>query len=107
MQTDVLYGFQEGDLEAVRTAVEQALGIALDRHTSVYRGEHYVGVAVGAATLVLQRNWDPFDGELMEEQFPDMRVLLYITASDRAAELEQLLAAQTAAHVLLRQEPLE
>ena len=101
MPIDLLYGFQDDDLDAIRAAVERALGIALERHTSAYRGEHYAGGAVGRATLILQRNWDPFGGELMEEQFPEMPVLLYVTAGDRAAELERMLTSQTTARVLI------
>ena len=107
MQQDALYGFRDADLEAIRIAVEQALGIVLTQHITTYRGEHYIGGTASTAMLILQRNWDPFDGELMEEQFPDMRALLYVMRSDRAAELEHLLTTQTAAHVLLRQESFE
>jgi hypothetical protein len=106
MQKEVLYGFQDDDLEALRIALEQALGIVLERHTNAYRGEHYVGGVASAATLILQRNWDPFDGELMEEQFPDMRVLLYVMGSDWTVEQERLLTVQ-AAHLLLRSEAPE
>jgi hypothetical protein len=104
MQMEVLFGFQEDDLEAIRGVVEQALEITFERHTNAYRGEHYVGVAASAVTLILQRNWDPFDGELMEEHFPNMRILLYVTASDRMSELERRLTTQTAACMLLRPE---
>ena len=107
MQIDLLYGFQADDLTAIRMAVEQALGIELERHTSAYRGEHFVGVVANTGTLILQRNWDPFDGELMEEQFPEMQILLYVTANDRAVELERRLTSETAAHVLIRPESRE
>jgi hypothetical protein len=106
MQKEVLYGFQDDDLEALRIALGQVLGTVLERHTNAYRGEHYVGVVASATMLILQRNWDPFDGELMEEQFPDMRVLLYVMGSDWTVEQERLLTTQ-AAHPLLRSESPE
>ena len=103
MLTNDLYGFPESALDAVREAVEQALGIALTKHHTIYRGEHYACDGCGAETFLLQANWEALDAELMEEQFPDMRVLLYVSGSDHATQVERRLTAATTAHLLARQ----
>ena len=103
MPTNDLYGFPASELEATRVAVERALGIALTKHHTIYRGEHYACNGCGAETFLLQTNWEALDAELMEEQFPDMRVLLYVHGSERAMQIEHRLTAVTAARLLARQ----
>jgi hypothetical protein len=104
MPMNDLYGFPESALETVRASVEQALGIALVKHNTIYRGEHYVCGECGAETFLLQANWEAIDGELMEDQFPDMGVLLYVHSSDRTTQIERLLTSRTSARLLARQQ---
>ena len=103
MLTNDQYGFPESELEAARVVVQRVLGIALTKHHTIYRGEHYACDGCGAETFLLQANWEALDAELMEEQVPDMRVLLYISGSERATQIERRLTAATAARLLARQ----
>lgn len=93
MTTDDLYGSLDGDLERARAALERALGIAMYPCYSRYRGRHYCYGDPGAELLILQHNWDPLDQECMEGQFPEVRILLYVSSGARAADLEQRLSA--------------
>jgi hypothetical protein len=84
--------------------VEQALGITLIQYHNQYRGAYYGFGCINKESFVLQRNWNPLDEEFMEEQFLEMKILLYVNASNRAEELEQLLTMKTTAQLLVRQE---
>ena len=95
MTTDDLYGSLDDELERVRAAMERAMGITLYACHSRYRGHHYCYGDPGAEVLILQRNWDPLDQECMEDQFPEVRILLYVSAGARAADLAHRLRSSS------------
>lgn len=104
METFDLYGFTHSDLEAARSAIEQALEIKLEPHESFYIGDYYLGILSDGEELELRRNVDPLDGEPAEQEFPQIDVLLYISTdrTERSKELEQLLTARIRGLRLLR-----
>jgi hypothetical protein len=92
MKTFDLYGFNTDDLEAARLAVEQALGIKLVAHESLYFGDYYRLGRSLEEQFILRRNIDPFDSEPAELKFPQARILLYVDGTERPEEIETLLA---------------
>lgn len=104
MKTHDLYGFGHDDLEAARVAVEQALGIRLIAHESLHRGDYYRLGRIGEEEFVLQRNFDPFYEEVIENEFPEMHILLYVDETERSEELEQILTSKIPGLKLLRRE---
>jgi hypothetical protein len=102
MHTYDLYGFQLGDLEYARAAIESTLKVEMVLHDSLYLGEYYLG-QMGEAEIQIRRNLDPLDGELSESEFPNMRILLYVNRAERAKEIGLTLSALSPDLVLLRQ----
>lgn len=105
MSTYDLYGFQLGDLERARAAIESALKVEMVLHDSLYLGEYYLG-RMGEAEIQIRRNLDPLDGELSEREFPKMRILLYVNRAERAREIGQILSALTPDLAFLRRTEL-
>lgn len=92
MKTYDLYGLSTDDLEAARLAVEQALGIKLVAHESLYFGGDYYRLGRGREEhLILRRNKDSFDAEPAELKFPQARILFYVDGTERSEEIEMLL----------------
>ncbi|ABQ90459.1 hypothetical protein RoseRS_2076 [Roseiflexus sp. RS-1] len=106
MKTYDLYGFDHDDLEAARVAVEQALGVQLAPHESLHRGDYYRLDTVGEENFELQRNFDPFYEEVVEDEFPEISILLYVNGTERPEELERILTARIPNLRLLRRETL-
>jgi len=108
MKTCDLYGFGNDDLEAAKLAVEQALGIRLTAHESLYfAGNYYRLGRLGEEHFILRRNIDPFDGEPAELEFPEVGILLYVNETERPRELEQILTTKTPGLLLLRRGELD
>jgi hypothetical protein len=92
MKTNDLYGFSTDDLEATRLAIEQALGIRLVAHESLYLGGDYYRLGHGdEEQFVLRRNIDLLDAEPAELKFPQARILFYVNETERSEEIEMLL----------------
>lgn len=106
MPIDDLYGFTGDELEAIRGMIERALRITLHKDRNQYRGIFYSVQDLDGETFILQRNWEPLDNEPMEEQYPDMSVLLYVQNTRRASELELLLTTTTSGQLIRRQPAL-
>jgi hypothetical protein len=102
-----LYGFMSYDIEAARTMTEQALGLKLVPHDSLYLGGyHYEYQDSDGEYILVRENLDLIDQEPAELAFPEVRILLYIDGSPRAKELEQLLLTKIADIRLLRRQEL-
>jgi hypothetical protein len=75
----LLFGFKDHPIEALKSAVSIALGITLELHDSLWRGGDYYGYEHGAESIFLERNNDGGQPEEpAEEDFPDYPVLLYV-----------------------------
>lgn len=106
MKTYDLYGFVSDDLEAARVAMEQALDIHLAAHESLHTGDYYRLGFTGEENFVLQKNFDPFYKEVIEDKFPKFCILLYVNKTERAEEIEQMLTSRITGIKLLRREQL-
>lgn len=105
MNTYDTYGIHSSDLESARQAAELALDVKMVLHESMYVGEYYLG-KVGEEEIQIQRNLDPLDGELVEKDFPDIEILLYVSKTKRPQEVEKLLTAKIPNLVLLKRKEL-
>jgi hypothetical protein len=107
MKTCDLYGFSNDNLELVRIEIEQALGLRLAAHESLYHGGDYYRLgSLGQEHFILQRNIDLIDNEPLESEFPEMKVLLYVNETERPEELELLLTTKVTGLQLLRRHEL-
>ena len=104
METYDIYGFGTDDMDAVRCAIEEALGIHFEEHESSYLGIYFLFGDPGEEQLRLQRNIDPFDGEAAEQNFPETPLLLYVDHTQRCEEIESTFAAKLPAAKLLRRD---
>jgi hypothetical protein len=105
MKTYDIYGFYNSDLESARKAAELSLEMKMVPHESMYIGEYYLG-KVGEEEIQIRRNWDPLDGELVEKDFPDIEILLYVNKTEQPEEVERLLTAKIPNLVLLKRKEL-
>jgi hypothetical protein len=104
METYDIYGFGTDDMDAVRCAIEEALGIHFEEHESSYLGIYFLFGDPGKEQLRLQRNIDPFDGEAAEQDFPEKPLLLFVDHTRRCEEIEKTFAAKLPSAKLLRRD---
>lgn len=98
-----LYGFVETDLEKVRVVLELATGELMVPHDSLYHGGDYFLMREAGVEVILQRNYDCLDEDLAEYEFPDAKILVYLSGEERAEEIADRLLAQVPEALLLRQ----
>src|SRR5262245_5895732 len=102
-----LYGFKKIGLEDTRNSIEKALGLRMESHESLYRCGNYYRVGNdGEENFILQKNFDPFDNELLEGEDQELEVILYVNETSRAQEIERLLTERLPEITLLRREVL-
>jgi hypothetical protein len=89
-----LYGFESGDVDQAKAALESALGIQLEGRYSDYLGEHYHGTLASGVLLQLRRNEEPQQADPPQEryaepEFPSYPILLYASGPflDEARQL--------------------
>ncbi|BCJ06921.1 hypothetical protein PRtIB026_A33340 [Pseudomonas sp. RtIB026] len=98
-----LYGAKGLGLLSAKVNVERTLGEAFEERDGSYQGGIYYMLGGGdAENFVLKLNVDPFDGDAVEQNYPDYTVLLYINATDRSSVLERVM--RQAGFKLLRHE---
>lgn len=88
-----LYGSRSATLEAMREAVESVLDVEFAAHRSDYVGDYYRTAGFVGETIVIQRNCldDADEGEVLEPEFADRPVLLYVNKTGRGDEIRDLL----------------
>jgi hypothetical protein len=101
--TTTLFGYQSDAIEIVRTAIERILGTIFHCEETAYR-TCYVARSVDGTPIILQQNMNPLDSELMEEDYPAMRILLYLSTPCADSRIEQQLIEETGACLLNRRE---
>ncbi|RCW79533.1 hypothetical protein [Phyllobacterium bourgognense] len=77
MQTDILFGIHSEDMEEIKVVIEEILGRELEAREGFNWG-HYYCLPFPERYLYLRYNEDNEDGEVMEHNFPDYPLLLYI-----------------------------
>lgn len=88
MITFDLYGISVRSFDDARDMVQQAVGRALKAHESSHHcGDYWRLDLDDGASIILQKNYDAFEGEWTEESFKDYPYLLYVS---RYAEADGL-----------------
>ena len=86
------FGFLASDLEQVKDALENCLGVRFVPRESSFRGEYYTrGEPYEKERLLLQKNVDPEDGGPLHAKLSEFPVLLHVSDTDRSEELAALL----------------
>ncbi|MDQ5823443.1 MAG: hypothetical protein M3441_04420 [Chloroflexota bacterium] len=96
---NAVFGFSTTDLEQVRQALEQALGIVMVLHESMYSGEYYLWQGQESEEIQLVFNKDPLEGEPFEPEHPQLGILLYVSfGSDSYASIYPLFSSLPGIH---------
>lgn len=98
-----LYGIRVASLDEAKKAVEQALAISLVPRSSDYWG-NYFNARSGAETIELKANFNKAEHDWNEASFQDWPVLLYVSDTSRATEIEARLINAIEEISLLRRE---
>ncbi|WP_124337817.1 hypothetical protein [Pseudomonas chlororaphis] len=89
-----LYGFKGVAVLEAKSKVEERLSFSFEERESFYQGGRYYKFGGGESeSFVLKGNIDPFDGEPVEQKFPDFPILLYVDVTLRSEEIKSLLGA--------------
>ena len=103
MQFD-LYGSKSAGIEAIRLDIEHALELEFEARSSSYFGEYFSYERTGER-ISLKPNKEALDeGELIEDDFPEYRLLLYVTGSPRGDEIRKRLSGVPSLSFLRRDE---
>jgi hypothetical protein len=102
MQSYDLYGLYSDDLDSLAGIIGQVLGITFIPHDSSYRGGAYYRFGTpGQEELILQRNYDEIDQEVVESEFGAYPFLLYVGPTNRSREIRERLMTQMKAKATL------
>ena len=85
-----LYGFATDDLDFMVEPLELILGIKSVARTSDYIGDHNTFDGENGESFDLRTNIDG-EGELVKPQHKDMGLLLFVSRTQRADQLRELL----------------
>lgn len=100
-----LYGSLISDISEVKLLVEQALGVALLLRDSLFHGAYFSSYLDNRfGEYLLKDNIDLFDGEPVETDYPDYKVLLYVSNSADWSVVKERLTALDIGIVHLRHE---
>ena len=89
MPTYDTFGFASSDLEQVREALEDCLGIRFVPHESSFIGNYYLyGERYEKGNLLLRVNLDPEDGVPLYSEFSAFPILLEANDPDRSCPKE-------------------
>ena len=79
----------------------------MEGHESSYRvGDYYLHKNADNEKFLLQRNYDPYGEEWIEQDFPEARLILYITTIPERAEEYQMALLKDDRFRLLRRKEL-
>ena len=101
MITYDIYGIQAGSMEEICMRIEELLSIDMVAHESSFMGDYYLGKSLDEEFEV-RNNRDLVDGERVRDDLPDTAILLYISRTKRAEELEKKLTGTISGLRLLR-----
>ncbi len=90
-----LFGIREDNLDKAKKLVADVLGIEFSLHDSTYMcGDYFLAEDVGGGSFVLQKNFDPSDGEWTERKFKDFPILLYVNECQLTREIQERLESE-------------
>ncbi|MDE1480968.1 hypothetical protein [Xenorhabdus bovienii] len=101
-----LYAFEGLHIREAKNIIELSLGTKLDERESTFQGgEYYISGNKKSENFILKKNIDPFDGEPVEMDHPEYKIIFYINNTDRPNCLKCLLL-DTKKFILLRTEEI-
>ncbi|MGX9565516.1 hypothetical protein [Pseudomonas sp. CFBP 5748] len=89
-----LYGIKGITIIEAKLCIERSLMFSFEERDSTYQGGYYRFGSIGVEEFVLKLNVDPFDGEAVEQKFPEYPVLLYVNMTNRSEEIGGLLSEE-------------
>jgi len=99
------FGFSSSDLEQVREALENCLGIRFVPHESSFRGDYYLYEAPDdSERLSLESNVDPEEGGPLYLEFSEFPTVLFVSNADRPEEVAELLQGAITGCKLIKHE---
>ncbi len=105
MKADDIYGIPNDDIEATRLAIEGIIGVKLKSRESLYHGgDYYRWSGEGDESIILKRNIDLIDDELVEPEHSEMKLVLLVEGSKRYTVLEHLLISRLEGVQLLKRD---
>jgi len=106
MKTYDLYGFKTDSLMDAKFSVEKALRIHLCAHENLNAGDYFRLDNKDGENFILKKNFDPYEEEVIEDDFQDYTVLFYVNRTVREGEIENMLIASIPGIQLLRRKKL-
>ena len=85
-----LYGTKKLSLLSAKDVVERVLGKVFEERDSSYQGGvYYMWGGSDSENFILKLNIDPFDGDPVEQKYPEHKILLYVNATNRSSDIEE------------------
>ncbi|MGH6859817.1 MAG: hypothetical protein ACRECY_06145, partial [Phyllobacterium sp.] len=81
MITNILFGIHSEYMQEIKNILEDILGIEMEAREGFHVGDYYC-FGVPESLLCLQYNED-FEGEVVEDKFPDYPLILYVNDVDQ------------------------
>jgi hypothetical protein len=103
MKTFDLYGFTEDGLDDLIIPIQEVLGVKFIAATGDYVGDHYYHWTELEEKFDLRTNIDG-EGEWSQKKYKEMGALLYVSNTERADELKELLTSKVPGIVFLDRE---
>ncbi len=99
-----IYGLETEDYKSALSAIEQVINAKFEARESYYRGGTYYrcGHDPEKENFVIQRNFNPIEQEWNEEDFKQMKILLYVNRTEHADKLKIKLMSSIPGIVLLK-----
>lgn len=105
MDTYDLYAIPSDDLETVKTIIEQALHIQFVRHENDgLGGDYYRFNQENHGGLVLHKNRDAVDYELIDDRHPHCGLLFDVEAMPNYEEIEKILKEKIPGIILVERD---
>ena len=83
-----VFGFSSDDLEHVRAALEDCLGIHFVARESSFRGEYYsYNSSDSSEEVMLERNVDPEEGGPLYLEYKDFPTVMHVSIADNEHEI--------------------
>ena len=99
-----IYGIVGYGLDEVARYLSGVLGVELTYRSSEFLGNHYRYKSSDGESLTLNENFDANQGEYLLPDHRDQQLLLYVSNTDRAEEIEDRLLASELTVTLLRRQ---
>jgi hypothetical protein len=98
-----IYGMDLTNIVNAKDLMESLLGVNFEERESDYQAGIYYRAGCGSEeNFVIKKNLDPYDGEPVEPQFQEYKILLYINNTLRSLKLQNTISVGNSKVVLLR-----